>query len=670
ALSSTSRQNGTNRYQNDLNLIDNNQKQNGTMNDVKPDQSKLNTIQELNMKPNDVIKKEFRKLANPSAKNPSAARYYCFNEYSPVNTVFVIYSFYSEVKNIGKNRYRDVIPGDDTRVVLLPDELDKDDFINANYVTGYKQEKAYIFAQGILSLYNISYALITLPMMKKVCPLESTAKDFWRMIWQQKSGVIAMTTNVKEGGIPKCFQYWPLENRTRQTYGMYAVTNEEGKPGENFNITKLTIRKKNVDQPLTVYHCHFTKWPDHGIPSGTESALQFLKEVRTLHRKTNLKVPIVVHCSAGIGRTGTFCTIDINIRRFRVEKTVDIPSTVINMRNERAGAVQTEDQYLFCYLALTEFTLLDENKLQLLDEEETTINVVPSPSSSKRIIIPSLDTRSTAPVTTMTEGNNRDVVQSRYSKSVLSDTSIPMRFETDASEEDHEAQIKRNKSRTVDLLPKISRSTHNPVEGGYIEPFHFEVDYRYGRTVYQENGIEPLYKQTATQISNQQQTSMSDNIDNVPGKSHNSKRQIKVNKNATLTFDAEQYEFDRENLDYNNDDGKTPKTSRIPKLLVFQTPKTPDTLTKNEKNPLTPRSKVKERTSSPDTATSQTSIYLSKPTNVPVLSTPIFSSTEQEPILSQDDESFLKDYGSTLKGTAPKKQRICRKPRKHDSMKE
>ncbi|CAF4656988.1 unnamed protein product [Rotaria socialis] len=155
-------------------------------------------------KPQAEIRKEFRKLPNPPAKDTHAARY---------------------EENLDKSRYRDVIPGESTRVKLQEDIDDTSDFINANYVSGYNnEEKAYIFTQG---------------------PLQSTVKDFWRMIWQENISIIVMTTNIREAGTMKCYPYWPLRTKQYLNSGPYQILNEKSDSYDSFNITTLLLRKRN-----------------------------------------------------------------------------------------------------------------------------------------------------------------------------------------------------------------------------------------------------------------------------------------------------------------------------------------------------------------------------------------------------------------------------------------
>jgi protein-tyrosine phosphatase len=175
------------------------------------------------------------------------------------------------------------------------------------------------------------------------------------MIWQENISIIVMTTNIRESGTIKCYPYWPLETKGNLNTGLYQIDNEKYEKYDSFIITTLSLKKKNNSDVRTIYHAHYLKWPDHGIPVGTKDALSFLEKVDYYRQLTNTKAPILLHCSAGIGRTGTFCAIDIGIKRYLDTKIIDIPSTVVTMRNERAGSVQTEDQYLFTYLALMDF---------------------------------------------------------------------------------------------------------------------------------------------------------------------------------------------------------------------------------------------------------------------------------------------------------------------------
>lgn len=221
------------------------------------------------------------------------------------------------------------------------------DYIHANYVDGYKQKNAYISTQG---------------------PLDDTCEDFWRMVWQQQTLVIVMTTKVREQRRVKCAQYWPLELNEKFTMSVFEIGNTKVETHENFVITTLELTHLKLGETRTVAHCQFVSWPDHGVPRSASDMIEFLNIVR--ERQTSLVAdlgtnwfghplgpPIIVHCSAGIGRTGTFCTIDISINRLLDNQTVNIKDVVKKIRTQRALSVQMPDQYVFCYLAILEFAM-------------------------------------------------------------------------------------------------------------------------------------------------------------------------------------------------------------------------------------------------------------------------------------------------------------------------
>ena len=189
-----------------------------------------------------------------------------------------------------------------------------------------------------------------------------------------------MTTNIRESGMIKCYPYWPLETKEQLTTGQYQIQNDKFDQYGSFVVTSLLLKKLNQSETRTIYHAHYLKWPDHGIPNGTKDALLFLEKVEYYKHLTQTKSPILLHCSAGIGRTGTFCAIDIGIKQYLNENVLDIPSTVVQMRLERAGSVQTEDQYLFIYLALMDFIKEHQaiqqriNNFEITNQKKTSTN--------------------------------------------------------------------------------------------------------------------------------------------------------------------------------------------------------------------------------------------------------------------------------------------------------
>jgi len=268
------------------------------------------------------------------------------------------------VENLAKNRYTDVLCYDHSRVILQRDDNDPEsDYINANYVDGYKQKNAFISTQG---------------------PLPRTFSDTWQMVWEQRVVVIVMTTRTVERNRTKCGQYWPELEGTSQSCGIYSVTNESVENYEDFIITDLRLTNSQSGESRAVCHFQFTSWPDYGTPDSALSMLQFLQCVREKQAEMVLAMsppwtghelgpPIVVHCSAGIGRTGTFCTLDIAIRKFEDTEKVDIKSTVDCIRAQRAFSIQMPDQYVFCHLAFLEYVLnmgyVEEIDLTGFDED-------------------------------------------------------------------------------------------------------------------------------------------------------------------------------------------------------------------------------------------------------------------------------------------------------------
>lgn len=250
--------------------------------------------------------------------------------------------------NQSKNRYTDVLCYDHSRVCLS--QIDGDatsDYINANFVDGYKQKNAFISTQG---------------------PLPKTCGDFWRMIWEQQTLVVVMTTRVVERGRTKCAQYWGPEPGDEVQAGGFTVTTLEVDTNPDYTISMLLLTNNKTDEAREVCHMLYTAWPDYGVPQSARALLQFLALVRQQQNKLLASrgdtwaghprgPPIVVHCSAGIGRTGTFCTLDICISRLEDTGTVDIRGTVEKIRAQRAYSIQMPDQYVFCHRALAEYAL-------------------------------------------------------------------------------------------------------------------------------------------------------------------------------------------------------------------------------------------------------------------------------------------------------------------------
>ncbi|XP_056678461.1 receptor-type tyrosine-protein phosphatase S isoform X11 [Monodelphis domestica] len=232
--------------------------------------------------------------------------------------------------NKPKNRYANVIAYDHSRVILLPMEgIVGSDYINANYIDGYRKQNAYIATQG---------------------PLPETFGDFWRMVWEQRSATVVMMTKLEEKSRIKCDQYWP--SRGTETYGVIQVTLLDTIELATFCVRTFSLHKNGSSEKREVRQFQFTAWPDHGVPEYPTPFLAFLRRVKTCNPPD--AGPIVVHCSAGVGRTGCFIVIDAMLERIKPEKTVDIYGHVTLMRSQRNYMVQTEDQYSFIHDALLE----------------------------------------------------------------------------------------------------------------------------------------------------------------------------------------------------------------------------------------------------------------------------------------------------------------------------
>ncbi|XP_047224371.1 receptor-type tyrosine-protein phosphatase F isoform X13 [Girardinichthys multiradiatus] len=232
--------------------------------------------------------------------------------------------------NKPKNRYANVIAYDHSRVVLTSvDAVPGSDYINGNYIDGYRKQNAYIATQG---------------------PLPETLSDFWRMVWEQRSNTIVMMTRLEEKSRVKCDQYWP--SRGTETYGMIQVTMLDTVELATYSVRTFALYKNGSSEKREVRQFQFMAWPDHGVPEYPTPILAFLRRVKACNPPD--AGPMVVHCSAGVGRTGCFIVIDAMLERIKHEKTVDIYGHVTCMRAQRNYMVQTEDQYIFIHEALLE----------------------------------------------------------------------------------------------------------------------------------------------------------------------------------------------------------------------------------------------------------------------------------------------------------------------------
>nr|XP_032625534.1 receptor-type tyrosine-protein phosphatase T isoform X2 [Chelonoidis abingdonii] len=255
-----------------------------------------------------------------------------------------------EDENRNKNRYGNIISYDHSRVRLqLLDGDPHSDYINANYIDGYHRPRHYIATQG---------------------PMQETVKDFWRMIWQENSASVVMVTNLVEVGRVKCVRYWPDDT---EIYGDIKVTLIETEPLAEYVIRTFTVQKKGYHEIREIRQFHFTSWPDHGVPCYATGLLGFVRQVKFLNPPET--GPIVVHCSAGAGRTGCFIAIDIMLDMAENEGVVDIFNCVRELRSQRVNLVQTEEQYVFVHDAILEACLCGNTAIPVCEFRSIYYNI-------------------------------------------------------------------------------------------------------------------------------------------------------------------------------------------------------------------------------------------------------------------------------------------------------
>ncbi|XP_051282563.1 tyrosine-protein phosphatase non-receptor type 18 isoform X2 [Dicentrarchus labrax] len=237
----------------------------------------------------------------------------------------------AQKENIKKNRYKDILPYDQSRVVLslLTSDCDSD-YINASFIKGASADKRYIASQG---------------------PLSSTLIDFWRMIWEHDVKVIVMACREIEMGKKKCECYWSPAHQSA-SFGPFTVCNQgETRPNEDLVVRNLTVSYQQDSRSLIQYQ--FLSWPDHDVPYEAAGVLDLLERVR--HSQGTHTSPVLVHCSAGCGRTGVICALDYihDLLVTKITSDFSIMNIVLEIRRQRPSAVQTKDQYQFIFTAVT-----------------------------------------------------------------------------------------------------------------------------------------------------------------------------------------------------------------------------------------------------------------------------------------------------------------------------
>ncbi|XP_052327012.1 receptor-type tyrosine-protein phosphatase kappa-like isoform X8 [Oncorhynchus keta] len=265
--------------------------------------------------------------------------------------------------NRTKNRYGNIIAYDHSRVILQPMEDDpSSDYINANYidVSGAASsigERVRHDRPSLIWLYRDGYQRPS-HYIATQGPVHETVYDFWRMVWQEQSACIVMVTNLVEVGRVKCYKYWPDD---AEVYGDFKVTFVEVEPLAEYVVRTFTLERRGFNELREVKQFHFTGWPDHGVPYHATGLLSFIRRVKISNPPS--AGPIVVHCSAGAGRTGCYIVIDIMLDMAEREGVVDIYNCVKALRSRRINMVQTEEQYIFIHDAILEACLCGETAI-------------------------------------------------------------------------------------------------------------------------------------------------------------------------------------------------------------------------------------------------------------------------------------------------------------------
>jgi protein tyrosine phosphatase len=252
-------------------------------------------------------------------------------------------------QNMCKNRYYNVLPNEDSRVKLHALAEGDSDYINANFVGCEKVRRKYILTQA---------------------PLPNTMNDLWRMVWQEKVPVIVCLTKLSEGEVQKAHKYWPEEGQTMQ-FGRLFVKQTRSQLVSNIAVRYFDVWLEGdwtKEKAMQVTHMHYLDWPDHGTPASTQPIRTLASMVSDLSMGSDLNMvsdrarPVVVHCSAGVGRAGTFVAIHMTLDLLELSQSsskvsISIKDMVSTLRSQREGTVQTVDQYVFIYKVIADSIL-------------------------------------------------------------------------------------------------------------------------------------------------------------------------------------------------------------------------------------------------------------------------------------------------------------------------
>ncbi|XP_067676450.1 tyrosine-protein phosphatase 10D-like [Haliotis asinina] len=248
-----------------------------------------------------------------------------------------------------RNRYVNILPFDHTRVKLRSlsdDDEDNADYINANYIPGKNSPREYIATQG---------------------PMTGTVSDFWRMIWEQEVSIIIMLSDLQERGKPKVDMYWPKAMNEPVQLGDIIVEMINYSPLNKYIIKIFQITNRNESRK--VRHYFLPGWQDFGANLTPDDVISFVRDVRMTVTPTD-KGPVCVHCSAGVGRTGTYISLDVfqqAIDEENFDKELDVFDFVMKMRENRSYMVQTEKQYIFIHDTIKE--MITKKKQEIAQRE-------------------------------------------------------------------------------------------------------------------------------------------------------------------------------------------------------------------------------------------------------------------------------------------------------------
>ncbi|WKX93228.1 hypothetical protein Q1695_010908 [Nippostrongylus brasiliensis] len=254
-----------------------------------------------------------------------------FHEIAAYHAPDAMYKYTAFAANPAKNRYNDVVCLDRTRVILRQDVPPLSGYIHANWVKFEKHDKEFIATQG---------------------PLEDTVGDFWRMVLQEQCPSIVNLTKCIEDDKIKCALYWPTEAGKFTTYGKIFVNTKKVDTEEKFTIYTIELVPEGCSNSHIVKMIHMTNWPDRGVPASGRHVLRLLRKVVADKMDCG---PIVMHCSAGVGRTGCIIMIDVILRRLFAGKPVDAVDIFKKLRDQRAHAVPVDILYIFVYVSVIDY---------------------------------------------------------------------------------------------------------------------------------------------------------------------------------------------------------------------------------------------------------------------------------------------------------------------------